>query len=44
MEEYIKDIIFIVYGLVLGTLGNLLYRANNHLHIWECIKKYPRCI
>ena len=33
MEEYIKDIIFIVYGLVLGTLGNLLYRANNHLDI-----------
>ena len=33
MEEYIKDIIFIGYGLLLGTLGNLLYRANNHLDI-----------
>ena len=33
MGEYIKDIIFIAYGLLLGTLGNLLYRVNNHLNI-----------
>lgn len=33
MGEYIKDIIFIGYGLLLGTLGNLLYRVNNHLNI-----------
>ena len=25
MENYLVDLVFIVYGLILGTLGNLLY-------------------
>ena len=33
MENYLVDLVFIVYGLILGTLGNLLYRVNNHLKI-----------
>ena len=33
MENYVVDFVFIVYGLILGTLGNLLYRVNNHLKI-----------
>ena len=33
MENYLVDFVFIVYGLILGTLGNLLYRVNNHLKI-----------
>ena len=33
METYLVDLVFIVYGLILGTLGNLLYRVNNHLKI-----------
>ena len=33
MENYLVDVVFIAYGLILGTLGNLLYRVNNHLKI-----------
>ena len=33
MENYLVNLIFIIYGLILGTLGNLLYRVNNHLKI-----------
>lgn len=31
--EIMKQIILITYGVLLGTLGNLLYRANNKLKI-----------
>ena len=31
--ETIKQLILIIYGVILGTLGNLLYRANNKLKI-----------
>lgn len=31
--EITKQIILILYGVILGTLGNLLYRANNKLKI-----------
>ena len=31
--ETTKQLILIVYGVILGTLGNLLYRVNNKLKI-----------